>query len=126
MRGISSTSDISLTDDSIFIQPKAIFLGGSTTATINRMLSEGDIFKRSYYSFHAEAHLFFKDALQYIQKNCPSKYEVIYNSVWVEVEKGDKTTWSNIEFILLKYSNEKCMEEVDNDKVYEKFMHYRF
>ena len=124
LRGISSISYIDLTDDSIFIEPKSIFLGGTTKATLNRLLSKGDISQHKYDSFHTGAHLYYKDALQYIQNKFPIKNEVIHNSVWVDVEKRDKTTWSNIEFFLLKYSNQTCMEGVDNDKVFEEFVDY--
>ena len=119
MRGISSISDIDLTDDSIFIEPKSIFLGGTTKATLNRLFSKGDISQHKYDSFHTGAHLYFKEALQYIQN------KFIHNSVSVDVEKRDKATWSNIEFFLLKYSNQTCMEGVDNDKVFEEFVDYQ-
>ena len=89
------------------------------------MLSEGDISQHKYDSFHTGAHLYFKDALQYIQNKFPIKNEVNHNSVWVDVEKRDKATWSNIEFFLLKYSNQTCMEGVDNDKVFEEFVDYQ-
>ena len=125
LRGISSISDIDLTDDSIFTEPKSIFLGGTTKTTLNGLLSEGDISQHKYDSFHTGAHLYFKDALQYIQNKFPIKNEVIHNSVWFDVEKRDKTTWSNIEFFLLKYSNQTCMEGVDNDKVFEEFEDYQ-
>ena len=124
LRGISSISDTDLTDDSIFIEPKSIFLGGTTKATLNRLLSKGDISQHKFDSFHTGAHLYYKDVLQYIQNKFPIKNEVIHNSVWVDVEKRDKTTWSNTEFFLLKYSNQTCMEGVDNDKVFEEFVDY--
>ena len=89
------------------------------------MLSEGDISQHKYDSFHTGPHLYFKDALQYIQNKFSIKNEVIHNSVWVDVEEGDKATWSNIEFFLLKYSNQTCMEGVDNDKVFEEFVDYQ-
>ena len=123
LRGISSISD--LTDDPIFIEPKSIFLGGTTKATLNRLLSEGDISQHKYDSFHTGTHLYFKDARQYIQNKFLIKNEVIHNSVWVDVEKRGKATWSNIKFFLLKYSNQTCMERVDNDKVFEEFVDYQ-
>ena len=46
------------------------------------------------------------------------------NSVWDNVKKRKKATWSNIEFFLLKYSNQACMEGVDNEKVFEEFVDY--
>ena len=125
LRGISSIPDIDFTDDSIFIEPKSTFLGGIPKARLNRLLSEGDISQYKYDSFHTGAHLFSKDALQYIQNKFPIKNEVNHNSVWVDVEKRDKATWSNIEFFLLKYSNQTCMEGVDNDKVFEEFVDYQ-
>ena len=105
LRGISSISDIDITDDSIFIELKSTFLGGIPKATLNRLLSEGVISQHKYDSFHTGAHIYFKDALQYIQNKFPIKNEVNQNSVWVDVEKRDKATWSNIEFFPLKYSN---------------------
>ena len=125
LRRVSSISDIDLTDDSIFIEPKSIFLDWTTKATLNILLSEGHISQHKYDSFHTGAHLYFKDALQYIQNKFPIKNEVIHNSVWVDVEKRDKATWSNIEFFLLKYSNQTCMEGVDNDKIFEEFVDYQ-
>ena len=125
LRGISSISDIDLIDDFIFIELKSIFLGGTTKATLNILLSEGDISQHKHDSFHTGAHLYFKDALQYIQNKFSIKNEVIHNSAWVDVEKGDKATWSNIEFFLLKYSNQTCMEVADNDKVFEEFGDYQ-
>ena len=76
LRGISPISDIDLTDDSIFIEPESIFLGEKTQVTLNRLLSEGDIFQHKYI-FHTVAHLYFKDALKYIQNKFPVKNEVI-------------------------------------------------
>ena len=125
MRGISSISDIDLTNDLIFIEPKFIFLGGTTKATLNRLLNEGDISQHEYDNFYTRAHLYFKDALQYIQSKFPIKNEVICNSVWVDVEKRDQATSSNIDFFLLKYSNQTCMEGIDNDKVFEEFVDYQ-
>ena len=52
LRGISSISDIDLTDDSIFIEWKSAFLGGTTKATLSILLSEGDISQHKYDSFH--------------------------------------------------------------------------
>ena len=77
LRGISPISDIDLTDDSIFIEPKSIFLGETIQVTLNRLLSEGDISQHKYDIFHTVAHLYFKDALQYIQNKFPVKNEVI-------------------------------------------------
>ena len=52
LRGISSISDIDIRDDSIFIELKSTFLGGIPKATLNRLLSEGDISQHKYDSFH--------------------------------------------------------------------------
>ena len=71
LRGISSISD--LTDDPIFIEPKSIFLGGTTKATLNRLLSEGDISQHKYDSFHTGAHLYFKDDFSTFKTNFQSK-----------------------------------------------------
>ena len=73
LRGISSISDIDLIDDSIFIELKSIFLGGTTKATLNRLLSEGDISQHKYDSFHTGAHLYFKDDFSTFKTNFQSK-----------------------------------------------------
>ena len=99
-------------------------MGVTIKATLNRLLNEGDISQHEYDNFHTGAHLYFKDPLQYIQSKFPIKNEVICNSVWVDVEKRDQATWSNIEFFLRKYSNQTCMEGIDNDKVFEEFVDY--
>ena len=58
LRGIRSISDIDLTDDSIFIEPKSIFLGGTTKATLNRLLGEGDVSQHKYEFSYRSPPLF--------------------------------------------------------------------
>ena len=43
LRGISSILDIDLTYNSTFIEPKSLFVGGTTKAILNRLLSDGGI-----------------------------------------------------------------------------------
>ena len=46
LRNVSSVKEIDLSDDTIFIDVKSIFLGGTTKANLNKLFNEGDI-KRS-------------------------------------------------------------------------------
>ena len=43
LRNVFSVKKIDLSDDSVFIDVKSIFLGGATKAKLNRLLKEGDI-----------------------------------------------------------------------------------
>ena len=43
LRNVSSVKEIDLSDDTIFIDVKSIFLGGTTKAKLNRLFNEGDI-----------------------------------------------------------------------------------
>ena len=43
LRNVSSVKEIDLSDDTIFIDVKSIFLGGNTKAKLNRLFNEGDI-----------------------------------------------------------------------------------
>ena len=47
LRNVSSIKQIDLSDDTIFIDEKSIFLGGNTKAKLNRLLNEGDSYPRS-------------------------------------------------------------------------------
>ena len=46
LRNVSSIKEIDLSDDTIFIDEKSIFLGGTTKAKLNRLLNEGDNYPR--------------------------------------------------------------------------------
>ena len=86
-REASSVGDIDLSDESIFIDPMYIFLGGTTKFMLNRLLNEGTISEAQFETFHTGVQSYFKKALQYIQNKFPLKDEVICDSVWIDVEK---------------------------------------
>ena len=46
LRNVSSIKEIDLSNDTIFIDEKSIFLGGTTKAKLNRLLNEGDNYPR--------------------------------------------------------------------------------
>ena len=50
LKNITSVADIDLTEESILLDPKTIFLGGTTKATMNRLLNNGDITQETMIS----------------------------------------------------------------------------
>ena len=46
---MTSVADIDLTEESILLDPKTIFLGGITKATMNRFVNNGDITQATYH-----------------------------------------------------------------------------
>ena len=90
LKNITSVADIDLTEESVLLDPKTIFLGRTTKATMNRLLNNGDITQATYDQFHKGVQLYYKDALDYIQRKFPISDPVICNSRWVDVLQRDK------------------------------------
>ena len=76
LKNITSVADIDLTEESILLDPKTIFLGGTTKATMNQLLNNDDITQATYDQFHKGVQLCYKDALDYIQRNFPSVFQL--------------------------------------------------
>ena len=51
---------------------------------MNRLLNNGDITQATYDQFHKGVQLYYKDALDYIQRKFPISDLVICNSRWVD------------------------------------------
>ena len=100
LKNITSVADIDLTEESVLLDPKTIFLGRTTKATMNRLLNNGDITQATYDRFHKGVQLYYKDALDYIQKMFPISDIVICNRRWVDVLQRDKAEWNQVEFFI--------------------------
>ena len=87
---MTSVADVDLTEESILLDPNTIFLGGITKATMNRFVNNGDITQATYHQFHKGVQLYYKGALDYIQRKFPISDPVICNSRWVDVPQRDK------------------------------------
>ena len=124
-REASSVGDIDLSDESIFIDPMYIFLGGTTKFMLNRLLNEGTISEAQFETFHTGAQSYFKKVLQYIQNKFPLKDEVICNSVWIDVEKRLDSKWESVHFFCEKYQNLSIMKKVNLDELYDEFLDYQ-
>ena len=77
LKNITSVADIDLTEESILLDPKTIFLGGTTKATMNQLLNNGDIQNIS------STKVF--NGFFYSQKKFPISDSVTCNSRWVDV-----------------------------------------
>ena len=125
LKNITSVADIDLTEESILLDPKTIFLGGTTKATTNRLLNNGDITQATYDQFHKGVQLYYKDALDYIQRKFPISDPVICNSRWVDVLQRDKAEWNQVKFFVEKYSNQTFLQNIDNDLLFDEFVDYQ-
>ena len=72
LKNITSVADIDLTEESILLDPKTIFLGGTTKATMNRLLNNGDITQATYDQFHKGVQLYYKVLLIIFKESFPS------------------------------------------------------
>ena len=72
LMNITSVADIDLTEESILLDPKTIFLGGTTKATMNRLLNNGDITQATYDQFHKGVQLYYKVLLIIFKESFPS------------------------------------------------------
>ena len=122
---MTSVADIDLTEESILLDPKTIFLGGITKATMNRFVNNGDITQATYHQFHKGVQLYYKGALDYIQRKFPISDPVICNSRWVDVLQRDKAEWNQVEFFIQKYSDQTFLQNIDNDLLFDEFVDYQ-
>ena len=90
LKNIISVADIDITEESILLDPKTIFLRVTTKAAMNRLLNNGDITQATYDHIHKDVQLYYKDALDYIQRKFPISDPVTRNSRWVDVLQRDK------------------------------------
>ena len=120
-----STFDIDLDDNSIYKVNTSIFLGMTTRATLNRLLSQGDISDDDFKKFHAAVHSYFRDSLTYIKTKFPINDETISNSVWIDVTQRSEVSWENVQYFVDKYSAVQFLKGVNEDKLYEEFIDYQ-
>ena len=55
MKDIGSIAELNLDNEDIFLEPKSLFLGGTTKFTINRLRNNGTISNSDYKKLHAAA-----------------------------------------------------------------------
>ena len=93
---------------------------------MNRLLNNGDITQATYDPFHKGVQLYYKDALDYIQKMFPISDIVVCNRRWVDVLQRDKAEWNQVEFFIQKYSNQTFLQNIDNDLLFDEFVEYQY
>ena len=125
LQGISSITELDLGDESIFIDARSMFLGGTTKFTLNRLRNNGSISENDYMKLHRGAFHYFKDALNYILEKFPISNEVICNSSWIDVEKRLQARWENVEFFLEKFASVSFMDTIKHDKLFEEFVDFQ-
>ena len=92
---------------------------------MNRLLNNGDITQATYDQFHKGVQLYYKDALDYIQRKFPISDPVICNSRWVDVLQRDKAEWNQVEFLIEKNSNQTFLQNIDNDLLFDECADYQ-
>ena len=86
------------------------------------MLNNGDITQATYNQFLKGVQLYYKDALDYIQRKFHISDPVICNSRWVNALERDKAEQNQVEFFLEKYSNRKFLQNISNDVPFDEFV----
>ena len=124
-QNISTVNESDFGDESIFKDKKDLFLGGTTKATLNRLLCYGDISDTDYDKFYDAVFYYYKDSLAYVIKKFPIQNELVCNAVWVDVEKRLDATWHNVQYFLDRFSSVKSLEFVNVDTLYEEFVDYQ-
>ena len=89
------------------------------------MLNNGDITQATYNQFLKGVQLYYKDALDYIQRKFHISDPVICNSRWVNALERDKAEQNQVEFFLEKYSNRKFLQNISNDVPFDEFVNYQ-
>ena len=89
------------------------------------MLNNGDITQATYNQFLKGVQLYYKDALDYIQRKFHVSDPVICNSRWVNALERDKAEQNQVEFFLEKYSNRKFLQNISNDVPFDEFVNYQ-
>ena len=92
---------------------------------MNWLLNNGDITQATYNQFLKGVQLYYKDALDYIQRKFHISDPVICNSRWVNALERDKAEQNQVEFFLEKYSNRKFLQNISNDVPFDEFVNYQ-
>ena len=125
LKNITSVADNDLTEESVFLDPTTVFLGSTTKATMNRLLNNGDMTQATYHQFHKGVQLYYKDALDYIQKKFHISDLAICNRRWVDVLQRDKAEWNQVVFFIEKFSNHSFLQNIDNDLLFDEFLDHQ-
>ena len=92
---------------------------------MNRLLNNGDITQATYDHIHKDVQLYYKDALDYIQRKFPIGDPVTRNSRWVDVLQRDKAEQNQVEFFIEKYSDQTFLKNINNDLLFDEFVDYQ-
>lgn len=120
-----SAFHVNLNDNSVYKDDTSIFLGMTTRATLNRLLSQGDISDDDFKKFHTAVHSYFKDSLIYMKTKFPINDKTISNSVWIDTTQRSEVSWENVQYFVDKYSAVLSLKGVNEDKLYDEFADYQ-
>ena len=89
------------------------------------LLNEGDIPEFRYKKFQESAYRYYRSTLDYMEKKFPISDKTIVSSAWLDVDNRVKATWEQVQYFLDRYSDIECIQNIDADKVYDKFCDYQ-
>ena len=125
MKNIGSIAELNLDNEEIFLEPKSLFLGGTTKFTLNRLRNNGTISDSGYKKLHSAAHHYFKSSLKYILEKFPVNNDVLCNAVWVDVLHRIDARWDHVQFFLDTFSSLPLLQDMNFDELYDEFVDYQ-
>ena len=125
MKDIGLIAELNLDNEEIFLEPKSLFLGGTTKFTLNRLGNNGTISDSDYKKLHSAAHHYFKSSLKYILEKFLVNNDVLCNVVWVDVLHRIDARWDHVQFFLDTFSSLPLLQGMNFDELYDEFVDYQ-
>ena len=121
-KNIGSIAELNLDNEEMFLEPKSLFLGGTTKFTLNRLHNNGTISDSDYKKLHSAVHHYFK---KYILEKFPVNNDVLCNAVWVDVLHRIDARWDHVQFFLETFSSLPLLQDMNFDELYDEFVDYQ-
>ena len=82
----------------------ALFIGIMTRQLLRRLENSGDISSQQVKAFHTAVRHFYCEAVTYAMQNLPLNDEVLLNSQFVNFERKESATITQVTFFLSRYN----------------------
>ena len=99
----SKLYDINFHEEENQLTDATLFIGFMTKQSLQKLLREGDIDERSFNKFYEGARTFFIAAADYVIKTYPLKDELLNCAKFVDFEKRDEVTFSDVEYFIHRF-----------------------
>ena len=102
------------------------FISFTTKQSFQKLLRKGDIDEQNFNKFYEGARTFFITAADYVIKTYPVKVELLKCATFVDFDKCDKVTFSDVEYFIHRFLHlEHLQEPKEIEALQQQFVLYQ-